>query len=107
MNKTERYYYETVLKPKYLDNQYQAVMFEALKLRLGWKCFYTTDFFCVTSVGQFELHEVKAPKRWEDDARVKIQVAASLYPWFQFFGCEGSPKVPFEITPIQAIPASF
>lgn len=29
-----------------------------------------------------ELHEVKG--HWEDDARVKIKVAAEQHPWFRF-----------------------
>ena len=29
--------------------------------------------------GAFEIHEVKG--HWEDDARVKIKVAAELYPF--------------------------
>jgi len=32
--------------------------------------------------GGIELHEVKG--HWEDDARVKIKVAATQHPWFRF-----------------------
>lgn len=38
---------------------------------------YATD-----TIGSLELHEVKG--HWEDDARVKIKVAARMHPWFRF-----------------------
>lgn len=56
--------------------------FEGLKLRLADKTFYTPDFFVMRTSGELEVHEVKG--FWEDDARVKIKVAAELYP-FRFF----------------------
>lgn len=58
--------------------------FEPIKLRLGknWKTTYTPDFLVVTQTGHIELHEVKG--HWEDDARVKIKVAAEKYPQFKF-----------------------
>lgn len=56
--------------------------FEPMKLRLAWKTWYTADFFVQLEDGQLEVHECKG--HWEDDARVKIKVAASLYPCFRF-----------------------
>jgi hypothetical protein len=62
--------------------------YEALKLRLADRTFYTPDFFVVTVERRIELHEVKAT--WEaahqEDARVKLKVAAELFPEFRFFG---------------------
>lgn len=55
--------------------------FESLKLRLADMTFYSPDFLVVKE-DCFELHEVKG--FWEDDARVKIKVAASLFPWIKF-----------------------
>lgn len=55
--------------------------FEAVKLRLADNTFYTPDFAVMLATGFLEMHEVKG--FWEDDARVKIKVAASLFP-FQF-----------------------
>jgi len=52
--------------------------FEAVKLRLAEKTFYSPDFLVMRSDGSLECHEVKG--HWEDDARVKIKVAASIYP---------------------------
>lgn len=56
--------------------------YESIKLRLADKTFYTADFFVLMADGSIEVHEVKG--HWEDDARVKIKVAAKEYPWFKF-----------------------
>lgn len=53
--------------------------FEAVKLRLADNTFYTPDFAVLPADGFLEMHEVKG--FWEDDARVKIKVAASIYPF--------------------------
>lgn len=53
--------------------------FEAVKLRLADNTFYTPDFAVLPADGVFELHEVKG--FWEDDARVKIKVAAATFPF--------------------------
>ena len=55
--------------------------FEAVKLRLANDTFYTPDFF-ITYEDHFEVLEVKG--FWRDDARVKIKVAAELFPYFKF-----------------------
>ena len=53
--------------------------FEGLKLRLADNTFYTPDYAVMRSTGQIECHEVKG--HWQDDARVKIKVAAEMYPF--------------------------
>jgi len=53
--------------------------FEGLKLRLADNTFYTPDFAVMVADGTLECHETKG--FWTDDARVKIKVAASLYPF--------------------------
>ena len=54
--------------------------FEPLKLRFADNTFYTPDFAVLpASTRVIELHEVKG--FWRDDARVKIKVAASLFPF--------------------------
>jgi len=63
--------------------------FEGLKLRLADNTFYTPDFAVMTAGGGIELHEVKG--FWTDDARVKIKVAAELYP-FRFLAVKARPK---------------
>jgi hypothetical protein len=57
--------------------------FDAVKLRLAASTFYTPDFIVVTKALEVEVREVKG--HWEDDARVKIKVAADKYP-FRFVG---------------------
>jgi hypothetical protein len=53
--------------------------FEGVKLRLADNTFYTPDYAVMLSNGQLELHEVKG--YWQDDAKVKIKVAADQYPF--------------------------
>lgn len=53
--------------------------FDAVRLRLAESTFYTPDYFVMLADGTIELHEVKG--FWEDDARVKIKLAARLYPF--------------------------
>lgn len=57
----------------------QSYRFDCLKLRLAPKTFYDTDFLVVAQNGDVEIHEVKG--HWEDDARVKIKVAAEMFPF--------------------------
>ena len=52
--------------------------FEGMKFRLADNTFYTPDYIVMLSTGQLEAHEVKG--HWQDDARVKIKIAADLYP---------------------------
>lgn len=52
--------------------------FDAIKLRLADNTFYTPDFLVMLADGTLEVHEVKG--HWEDDARVKVKVAADKFP---------------------------
>ncbi|AJX00744.1 hypothetical protein BM43_3189 [Burkholderia gladioli] len=84
MNKTESAYAQL------LDAELAAGLilwfrFEALKLRLADNTFYTPDFPVITASGSLEFREVKG--RWTDDARVKIKVAATQYP-FRFLAIQ-------------------
>lgn len=57
--------------------------FEPLKLKLAPATFYNPDFAVLMPDGRVELQEVKG-SHWEDDARVKIKVAASFFAgWFR------------------------
>lgn len=80
MNKTEAAY-EQVLRAREQAGEVLWFAYEAVKLRLANNTFYTVDFFVMSADGTLEAHEVKG--FWEDDARVKIKVAAAIYP-FQF-----------------------
>ena len=53
--------------------------FEGLKLRLADNTFYTPDFVVLAADHVIECHEVKG--FWMDDAKVKIKVAAEMYPF--------------------------
>ena len=52
--------------------------FEGLKFRLADNTFYTPDFAVLNGDGVLECHEVKG--FWAEDARVKIKIAAEMYP---------------------------
>ena len=52
--------------------------FEGMKFRLADNTFYTPDFSVMRSDGLLEMHEVKG--YWMEDAKVKIKVAAEMYP---------------------------
>lgn len=77
-NKTEDAY------GKHLEQRQHArdilwFAFEPVKLRLADNTFYTPDYGVIAADGVLELHEVKG--FWQDDARVKIKVAADKYPF--------------------------
>lgn len=77
-NKTEQAYELEVLKPAMQDGSVSWYRFEGVKLRLADNTFYTPDYCVMRSDGTMEMHEVKG--FWQDDARVKIKVAADMYP---------------------------
>jgi hypothetical protein len=78
LNKTEQAY-ERDLKDAVSLGDVAWYRFEGLKLRLADNTFYTPDFAVMLTDGQIECHEVKG--FWTDDARVKIKVAAEMYPF--------------------------
>lgn len=78
MNKTETAY-SGHLEGLRRAGQVAWFMFEAVKLRLADNTFYSPDFAVMRADGAIEMHEVKG--HWSDDARVKIKVAASLFPF--------------------------
>ncbi|GER16706.1 hypothetical protein VCH24_17130 [Variovorax boronicumulans] len=88
MNKTEAAY-ATDLELKKFAGHVLWWRFEGLKLRLADNTFYTPDFAVMQATGLMECHEVKG--FWTDDARVKIKVAAELYP-FRFVAIKALPK---------------
>lgn len=78
MNKTEEAYDKHLWSLRYAG-EILWHKFEAIKLRLADNTFYTVDFAVMAADGVLEMHEVKG--FWEDDARVKIKVAASQFPF--------------------------
>ncbi|VWB70187.1 hypothetical protein [Burkholderia lata] len=81
MNKTEAAYAE-LLAARVHVGEILEFKFESVKLRLADRTWYTPDFALVLADGTREIHEVKG--HWTDDARVKIKVAAELYPYDRF-----------------------
>jgi hypothetical protein len=53
--------------------------YEALGLRLADKTFYHPDFMVLTAEGVLEIHETKG--FMQDDANVKLKVAACSFPF--------------------------
>lgn len=88
MNKTEARYAAHLESLKHAG-EVLWYRFEGLKLRLADSTFYTPDFAVMLADGQMEMHEVKG--FWTDDARVKIKVAAEMYP-FAFIAIKALPK---------------
>lgn len=88
MNKTEQAY-ERHLMDRQIIGDVAWYKFEGIKLRLADNTFYTPDFLVMLSDGQIQCHEVKG--FWQDDAKVKIKVAASLYP-FEFIALKARAK---------------
>jgi hypothetical protein len=88
MNKTE-VAYDGFLRTLAACGDVAWWKFEGIKLRLAGNTFYSPDFLVMRSNGALECHEVKG--FWTDDARVKIKVAADLYP-MQFIAVQALPK---------------
>jgi len=88
MNKTEQAYAANLERLRQAG--YIAwFKFEGVKLRLADNTFYSPDFAVMTAEGMMQMHEVKG--FWQDDARVKIKVAADLYP-FEFIAVKVKAK---------------
>jgi hypothetical protein len=88
LNKTEQAYAD-YLKLRSLSGEIEWFKFEGLKFRLADNTFYTPDFAVMLPCGTMEIHEVKG--HWLDDARVKIKVAADMYP-FKFVAVKAQTK---------------
>ena len=99
MNKTEKAYASHLsLRQKMGDIQEWA--FEPEKLRLADATHYTPDFRVVLNSGEIEMHEVKG--FWEDDARVKIKVAAAMHP-YRFVAVKAVKGGGWEYEPISSV----
>lgn len=82
MNKTEAAYEAEVLKPALMAGDVLWYRFEGVKLRLADNTFLTMDFAVMLADHTLEMHDVKgSPRIFQDDAKVKIKVAAEMYPF--------------------------
>ena len=96
MNSTEKAYSEH-LEGLRLQGLIHGWQFEPIKLRLADLTYYSPDFMVQAFDETIELHEVKACMKngkflFEDDARVKIKVAAEMHPVFAFIVAGKLPK---------------
>ena len=81
MNKTE-HAYAGRLEVLKRAGEIHDWRFAAVTLVLGPDCRYTPDFLVVENSGLVAFHEIKG--FWRDDAKVKIRLAAKLFPWMTF-----------------------
>lgn len=88
MNKTEAAY-GAELSYLQMAGEIQWYAFEGLTFKLADNTRYTPDFVVMRADGLIECHEVKG--FWRDDARVKIKVAADLFP-FRFIAVKAKSK---------------
>lgn len=85
MNKLESAYAAEVLGPCLANGQVTWFDFEPFRMRLAEGAWFTPDFGVITGMGRLEFHETKG--FWREAARVRIKVAARLYP-FRFVACQ-------------------
>lgn len=86
MNKTEARYEAEILAPLKQAGEILDYRFERVKLKLAKNTYYTFDFEIVKNDCTLECHEVKG--FWRDDARVKIKVAAEMFPERKFIAVQ-------------------
>ena len=78
MNRTEREYSQ-MLDLRKDAGEIAWWAFEPFKIRLADRTFYDVDFGVLLANGELEVHEVKGGFI-TDDGRVKVKVAAELFP---------------------------
>ena len=84
MNKTEAAY-AAHLEARRRAGEIAWFKFEGVKLRLADNTFYSPDFAVMGADGVLEMHEVKGSLNYiQEDAKVKIKVAAEMYPFNLF-----------------------
>ena len=88
MNGLERAWAEELAKRKAVG-EILWFRYEGIALRLADGARYTPDFALMFADGTLELHEVKA--FWAEAARLRIKVAAELFP-FRFLAVRRGPK---------------
>lgn len=85
MNKSEEAY-SRVLDARKLAGEVLWWAFESIKLKLADRTYLTIDFALMLADGGIELHDVKGAKAIiQDDAKVKMKVAAAAFPFPMFY----------------------
>ncbi len=112
-NKTEGRYRD-VLELRRMAGDVAWYRFEGFKLRLADGAFYTPDYAVMLSEGNLQCHEVKAgmidkttgllKMLSEDTSRVKVKVAAEMYPFEFWYAIERPRKAGggFDLVPVGA-----
>ena len=100
MNATEQWYYENHLLGKYSKVMYERVKFVLYPSNPETKsreATYLPDFWCLDDNGEIHIHETKG---FCDEAdRLKVKMAASLFPEVRWFLVQvGYKKKQFLIT---------
>ena len=95
MNATESKFAE-LLEVRRLTGEIAGWWFEPMAFRLADRTTYTPDFMVLLNDGTLELIDTKVywhgkggkkgRAGWEEDARVKVKIAAEMYPLFTFKG---------------------
>lgn len=87
-NRTELEYARLFLEPRRLAGEIIDYRYEPpdWKLWLATLCTFQPDWIVDVGDGTFEVHEIKG-SHMEDDAAVKIRVAARQYPDTPFYLC--------------------
>jgi len=83
MNILERRYSDTLTHSK--DVTWHR--YEAVKLRLANGAYFTPDFLVMKADGELQVHECKG--FWREAAKVRMKVAAELFP-FKFIAVKHS-----------------
>lgn len=82
MNMTERKYEDEILRPGLLTGAILWYRYEGIKLRLADNTFLTVDFAVLPADGVLTMCDVKGARAiMQEDARVKMRVAANSYPF--------------------------
>lgn len=98
MNRTEESY-SAFLELRKRAGEVSWYRFEGVKLRLADKTFLTMDFAVMLATGELEMHDVKGGPI-QDDAMVKLKVAAEAYPFPFFVVRKGKTPTSWTVTPV-------
>lgn len=101
-NKTEIRFELDYLKPWLLARDILSYEYEAITLKIANGCRFTPDWYVVDWIepdgfAKVIFYEIKARNMIWDDAIVKLKVAASKYPQFEFWLCAWEAKTGWQI----------
>jgi hypothetical protein len=82
MNVMEKAYQATFLEPAFMAGEVLWYAYEPMKLKLAPNTFLTPDFGVMLASGEMQFRETKG--FMEDDAAVKLKVAADIYWMYTF-----------------------